>query len=69
VVNCADTSRLKSSSDALTNSSPANCGPEAGDVRPGRRYAENQPRDGLPRCVPDCRYPPALFHLRRPSAN
>jgi len=30
-------------------------GGEAGDVRPGRRYAENQPGDGLPWGVPHCR--------------
>jgi hypothetical protein len=30
-------------------------GGEAGDVQPGRRSAPNQPRNGLPRHVPDCR--------------
>jgi hypothetical protein len=40
-----------------SNSPSASSDPEAGDVRPGRRYAENQPWHGLPRCVPHSRYP------------
>ena len=49
------TTPLMSSSVGLTHSQAASSGLEAGDVQPGRRYAENQSGDGLPRCVPDCR--------------
>ena len=54
---CAGTYPRRFFSVGQTNSSPASSGSEAGDVRRGRGYAPNQPGHGLPRRVPDCRYP------------
>ena len=69
VANSAGTCRLRSSSVGLTNSWFTSSVPEAGDVRPGRSDAENQPWHGLPRRVPDCRYPTGTGAARRLMIN